>query len=89
MGILRHVLTRIFDALDPPKRSRKSPRAVCPGCRQDVLDTHVKRSEDVDLTFFLCRCGRATAWHLDGEVPQLIYGSDPPELDDGDIDDGD
>lgn len=33
------------------------------------------------MTYFLCRCGHASAWHINGQGPQLIYGGQPEEID--------
>lgn len=83
MGRLRNVLRRIFDALDPPEPEPEPVLAPCPVCSNDVSKHHKKaQGQRDDLIFFLCLCGHASAWYWHDHGAQLIYGSEPKEIDD-------
>lgn len=74
--ILKRLIRRIIDAIEPPQKA-----APCPSCGCDLALTHIKRRTDKDdLIFMLCQCGRASAWsYIEGELT-LIYGSEPEDL---------
>lgn len=83
VGILRRVLRKIFESLDPHKPEKIS--APCPECGADVSQKHKKaHGGKDDLIFFQCYCGHASAWYWKDNGAQLIYGGVPGELDDPD-----
>lgn len=80
MGIIRKAISRIIELLE---EKDQEPQAPCPSCGRDVSERHDKAAGGKDdLIFFRCGCGHASAWYWNGAGPQLIYGSEPGEIDD-------
>jgi len=72
----------LLDLVDPPPPP-PIPKAPCPDCGSDVSERNTKSEVRDELVYFCCICGHASAWYWNGYGPQLVYGQEPSDIDEG------